>query len=633
MAQFAGLLFLFFRVRVEKTILPFYIFYLVGMFVSLVSYCVLWIIYSSGDSYLDTFSYAAVIAILILLTPVAVMTYAIMWNPPETVTTELQVSDIRDFAGLCARIGEQSGKYASSPSAVIMKALPQSFQTRLTEIAESGKYTEKDTEDFVVELNKKLGNRDFFRKANCEDVNGADHITSHLRDGDELNTREVHELHRGLLSAAFPTKFHKRSRPGRPQVAFEGLLWHLKQGARKIPFWALTFFFTVFLVVTYLFGFAFAFHDRQVAKDGKPPALYMTKPQLAPLSVEKREDQPVPEHEHKFYFDKPSAIPRDRDSIFDETQYAPDYSADRIKDWGEKKNSEHLAELTEAILEASQEDTKVRLEVRGMADDGFLVLGGPYSSNYELSEARAHVLRDMVIKRLSKQYKWQPDIEWTILPLSSESLTEDHTRNSATPPVETKEQVQIRMQKLVDDGYLDQKEKSKLDFRLNYVQSLVKAKALTPESGQLIVKQTNELLTEMKSAKELQKSVTQPNLQPEEILRLQRELEAKRKLIKYAEEENQEAAYLDAQAKKRTVVVLVKSSKNNFYALSLMDHVYFTIYTITTTGYGDIIPTTTYAKFLCSFANILEVFFLVVFFNALMSVKEDNKDRRVRSLV
>lgn len=69
-----------------------------------------------------------------------------------------------------------------------------------------------------------------------------------------------------------------------------------------------------------------------------------------------------------------------------------------------------------------------------------------------------------------------------------------------------------------------------------------------------------------------------------------------------------------------------------FVSLTLMDYMYFTTYTITTTGYGDIIPKTTYAKFLCSLANILEVFFLVVFFNALLSVR-GNKSRRLRSRV
>jgi hypothetical protein len=74
---------------------------------------------------------------------------------------------------------------------------------------------------------------------------------------------------------------------------------------------------------------------------------------------------------------------------------------------------------------------------------------------------------------------------------------------------------------------------------------------------------------------------------------------------------------------RNTVTVSISPIRDihQFIPLSLMDYMYFTIYTITTTGYGDIVPTTTYAKFLCSLANILEVFFLVVFFNALISAK------------
>jgi hypothetical protein len=36
-------------------------------------------------------------------------------------------------------------------------------------------------------------------------------------------------------------------------------------------------------------------------------------------------------------------------------------------------------------------------------------------------------------------------------------------------------------------------------------------------------------------------------------------------------------------------------------------------------------PNTVYAKFICSFANIGEVFFLVVFFNALLSLSGHQK--------
>lgn len=53
--------------------------------------------------------------------------------------------------------------------------------------------------------------------------------------------------------------------------------------------------------------------------------------------------------------------------------------------------------------------------------------------------------------------------------------------------------------------------------------------------------------------------------------------------------------------------------------LQLLDYIYFTTYTITTTGYGDIVPISGFAKFICSIANFFELFFVVVFFNCLVA--------------
>jgi len=47
----------------------------------------------------------------------------------------------------------------------------------------------------------------------------------------------------------------------------------------------------------------------------------------------------------------------------------------------------------------------------------------------------------------------------------------------------------------------------------------------------------------------------------------------------------------------------------------LMDYLYFMIYTTTTTGYGDLRPASPFAKFVVSVANLIEVFFVVIFFN------------------
>lgn len=52
---------------------------------------------------------------------------------------------------------------------------------------------------------------------------------------------------------------------------------------------------------------------------------------------------------------------------------------------------------------------------------------------------------------------------------------------------------------------------------------------------------------------------------------------------------------------------------------SLNDYLYFTLYTITTTGLGDIRPVRSEAKFMASACNIFEVFFLIIFFNVLIA--------------
>jgi len=52
---------------------------------------------------------------------------------------------------------------------------------------------------------------------------------------------------------------------------------------------------------------------------------------------------------------------------------------------------------------------------------------------------------------------------------------------------------------------------------------------------------------------------------------------------------------------------------------NLLEYMYFSIYTITTTGYGDILPVSQEAKFIVSMENLVEVFFTVIFFGILIS--------------
>ncbi|MEO6191681.1 MAG: ion channel [Thermoanaerobaculia bacterium] len=55
---------------------------------------------------------------------------------------------------------------------------------------------------------------------------------------------------------------------------------------------------------------------------------------------------------------------------------------------------------------------------------------------------------------------------------------------------------------------------------------------------------------------------------------------------------------------------------------SLNDYMYFTLYTITTTGHGDIRPVCSETKFMTSICSLFEVFFLIIFFNVLIASRQ-----------
>ncbi len=84
---------------------------------------------------------------------------------------------------------------------------------------------------------------------------------------------------------------------------------------------------------------------------------------------------------------------------------------------------------------------------------------------------------------------------------------------------------------------------------------------------------------------------------------------------------------------RRSVELLIRpQSRDTGLDLSLLDYIYFTIYTLTTTGYGDIIPVSSTAKFITGLGNLYEVVFLVIFFNVLLAVSLRKKDEATEPL-
>jgi Ion channel len=357
----------------------------------------------------------------------------------------------------------------------------------------------------------------------------------------------------------------------------------LRNGASNEQLWALCFlFFVLFLDVAYLFGFAFAFHDRRSLASSHTPALHMTSfvspddfkaamPSSSPADHEKAIAAELPAADNRrtavnpiratedpnfyFYFDTRRARLEKPEDGQCERLPNEDIQPPQRLSWVARDTKEFNYCTLEAIkLRLERETTdgnRVRIILVGRSDDRPIKKPDPhmlddqfldYKSNYELSEARAENVRFEIIRALKDQDRsprtWL-NLEWLSLPSSNEV------------PIEADQH--------------------------------------------------------------LQRILEQTDLDP-----------------------SKKETFIDRN--KRVVVASIVSIPGEITALqmkgmwprslNLMDYMYFSIYTITTTGYGDIIPTTGYAKFVVSLANICEVLFLVVFVNALISLKVKKKIRR-----
>jgi len=74
--------------------------------------------------------------------------------------------------------------------------------------------------------------------------------------------------------------------------------------------------------------------------------------------------------------------------------------------------------------------------------------------------------------------------------------------------------------------------------------------------------------------------------------------------------------FLDGKNHKLSVEIQLERERK----FELLDYAYFMVYTITTTGYGDLMPTSPRAKFITCLANIFELLFIVVLLNLAFGV-------------
>jgi hypothetical protein len=367
----------------------------------------------------------------------------------------------------------------------------------------------------------------------------------------------------------------------RPKKVGEGTrLTNLRDGAAADPLWALSFlFFVIFLDVTFLFGFALAYHDQAcLSINPDTPALRMLNidsPDGAGTSVVPaavtgssetsrgvdgkkctRVELPGQSNgeagQYFFYFDSLQArlnvgnYSKEPGGGIEKCDVEPtDIWPLKRKNWFNQpiqlSNYCSLKQIVKRIVRETCQGQRTRVTLMGRADDK-RINTERYDSNYELALARVENVRYEIADELKQQEKnegWH-NLEWLTLSASNES----------PPPDEDLETILREHQEFEEPA----------TCRIRDANKRIVIASIAPISGEISALQM--------------------------------------KLIE----------------------------RKQFREMNLMDHMYFSVYTITTTGYGDIIPTTAYAKFVISLANICEVLFLVVFFNALVSIRTGKSD-------
>lgn len=630
-------------------------------------YCCLWASYSTASnskslSYLWTCSILSVISIVILLVPVVLMTYSIMWTPDEDSTLEaplLKVDEIISWSSFYVTLtkGYNDKVYPKNPSRRLIDFLDSAELRR--SIFEGNIPNAEEKKRFVEALNGVLERRDFYEEEFFRNVLSNDLKPFVERCQKDLTANEVVGVNRLLLEGAYLDEIRRTPMriliPSRKFRWRENLFSNLKAGSAQASFWALIFFFTVFLGIAYLIGFAFAFHDKETIVGKGVPALSSTYgmevggKRQGGLAANRsdseriRNSELIPWPSYTFYFDSNSASFLYKTDGFDTSSYMkllkdkempPKKSLrtkiqaelellDRDKEWRQSKNAEHLNNLVEAVKLSTRHGKEVLIELRGSADDNVPMPASPYPSNYALSEARAQNMEHAILEELSKNQQMQSNIHWLSLALSSEVPSKVWTGEEGVP-LARKRQTENAPGK---SDQLAEEDRKLLDKELGRISDLSNNKQLLAAQESDLLDKVAQLRNSLILALPLKDVKQTPTDKPTEESKQQQDEKLKQSKSDLSDSVDL-IAHVDKNSGKRIVAASIRPFRydNDFSQLALLDYMYFTLYTITTTGYGDIVPTTEYAKFLCSLANILEVFFLVVFFNALLSVKNDGKE-------
>jgi hypothetical protein len=703
LVQVIGLGFLL-RGQHDKAVNEFYRLCLMTASLASSGYCLLWLLYTLGfDAQL--WSLGALGLIVILMMIVGFVTYLIIQSPLPSIwySPTLTEDDIRaNKVSMCAKLSLARSNNTGHALMKVGRILEKSPSVDIEGAVQSCAYDELNLAAIVKRFNEEIiEGRSFFDDADLEKIDGAKEAKSlwrelhggHSRLSGEEKRKKSQLANRLLLEACFDDSIILPL--PRPPARSRKEMWkqELRIGLARAPFEALVYFLTVFLSVSYLFGFAFAFDDKAHVKSEGQPSLFMARDHASNAIEELRSPSdisqpaaedvgiigipPWPEYVFHLELDSPSLGPEN--SAFDSESFdnllatrrellesqkslqnkAKEYGhktlrsgngfpgklsnedvqearknrieihkelqdnetalkkvddslTQNIQAWKRSRSREHLARLAKAIENEATHGRGVVLELRNPATERASESLVPRTTRLSKPSAPGTALVEEEIKRKLKHLLFRKlaendraipaNIQWLDIPLSKTTelpgpeIQADRGESSS-------ERIEAALTSLKARNSILAREMS----RINVLKDEVKLDSLNERllAARLFRIGQLALIDEDRPAQAITKDKLNDHI---------RALREERQFIEFNHGRNNPTSDI-------RVSIMPIRDNYRYIPLSLMDYMYFTIYTITTTGYGDIVPTTTYAKFLCSLANILEVFFLVVFFNALLSAK------------
>lgn len=265
--------------------------------------------------------------------------------------------------------------------------------------------------------------------------------------------------------------------------------------------------------------------------------------------------------------------------------------------------------------------------VSGFTSAEIITSNDMYQSNYELSEARASRVRDKILSLLlesgNPHQKQLPSVEWILIPKSydcSDCIDKGESKQDNKKCYKAEITIKKtlfgpmeRLQALCDNHSTINKNQQKINDNLLIVQQntkILKDLDLVKKADQ--IQKTIEGIS--KKTKTLSDKYSDLS---DEINKITNFTKAINENIGHMKDEIANTGWKDLNEKVKTVeTILNPESKADPH---LLDYFHYTIYTITTTGYGDMIPVSDFAKFLTSLTNIFEIVFGLIFFNVILS--------------